>query len=62
MRWLRLQMTTDREVRETQDRREVRRDRHAVRPELEGCERRLLLSTGLGSRNQGEIISSDIYF
>jgi hypothetical protein len=31
------------------ERREVRRDRHALRPCLEGCERRLLLSsTGTG--------------
>jgi hypothetical protein len=43
MRWLRVQTTRDCEVRQT------RRDRHAVRPELEGCERRLLLASSSGS-------------
>jgi hypothetical protein len=47
MRWLRLRSTTDRQMRETRDRREVRRDRHAVRPELEGCERRQLLALAI---------------
>jgi hypothetical protein len=36
---------------------EVRRDRHALRPCLEGCEPRLLLSGLYGSFTGGEVVS-----